>query len=240
MERRGGTPLGNLEKYALYGAAVVSLLFVIWLLIRNLRREMEARHFHAYLRRVGAEGERQLLHTLLHLPGYKKVLTNLYLPARRRGNLTEVDLVCITKRGVFVVESKNYAAWIYGTDTDKNWLATFPNGDEFQFYNPILQNEAHIHALMRVLETDMKEYFTSVIVFGERTVFKDVYLEYTDAVLTLPRRFRRTMKKLMRRSPIHMSREDVKAMYNRLVPYGNADKETVKAHLRQMQRDNQR
>lgn len=226
-----------LEKGTLYFALVVLLLFIIWILLRNLRREWEEKKFQTYLRRIGTEGERNLLHTLLHLPGYKKVMTNLYLPAKKKGNLTEIDLLLICKKGLFVIESKNYAAWIYGSENEKDWVATFPNGDSFTFYNPILQNQAHIHAIMRVLETDMREYFTSVLVFGDKTVFQDVHLYQTKAVFTRQAQFRRTMKRQMRKTPDYLDKEDIQAIYTRLSAYGNADRNTVKSHIRQMQRD---
>ena len=51
-------------------------------------------------------GEYQLYKVLERLEGNNKILTNLYIP-RSNGQLTEIDLIMINKKGIFVFESKD-------------------------------------------------------------------------------------------------------------------------------------
>ena len=54
----------------------------------------------------GCMGEYQLYKVLERLEENNKILTNLYIP-RSNGQLTEIDLIMINKKGIFVFESKD-------------------------------------------------------------------------------------------------------------------------------------
>ena len=65
---------------------------------------------------VGRRGEklteREL--NLVKLLGRKgQVLRNIYVP-KDNGETSEIDVVFITQKGIFVIESKNYSGWIFG------------------------------------------------------------------------------------------------------------------------------
>ena len=44
-----------------------------------------------------------------------KILFNLYIPTKN-GKTAEIDVLIISTRGLFVIESKNYSGWIFGRD----------------------------------------------------------------------------------------------------------------------------
>lgn len=94
----------------------------------------------------GSYGEFLSYKKLSTLPGYHKVLFNIYLP-NGKGQTTEIDVIFLHETGVYVIESKNYSGWIFGNEKDMNWMQTFPNGKKYPFYNPIKQNAGHIRAL---------------------------------------------------------------------------------------------
>ncbi len=76
---------------------------------------------------------------------------------------SEVDIVLITQKGVFVFESKNYSGWIFGDEKNKNWAVSLPNGEKNQFYNPIMQNKTHLKWMSNFVGEDIpfmegKEY----------------------------------------------------------------------------------
>ena len=76
--------------------------------------------------RVGKRGEALIAGKLglIDLFGHKgKVLRNVYLP-KDNGETSEIDLLFITKVGIFVIESKNYSGYIFGTDTNQKWTVT--------------------------------------------------------------------------------------------------------------------
>ncbi len=126
--------------------------------------------------RVGKLGEklteREL--KLVRLFGRKgKILKNIYLP-KEEGGTSEIDVVYITPKGIFVIESKNYSGWIFGDEKSAYWTASLPNGQKNRFYSPIKQNQTHIKWLNHYLEShgfqDVPMY--SLIVFSERCEIK--------------------------------------------------------------------
>lgn len=56
-----------------------------------------------------------------------KILRNIYVP-KDNGETSEIDLVYITQKGIFVFESKNYSGWIFGDGKSMYWTASLPNG----------------------------------------------------------------------------------------------------------------
>src|SRR5262245_44060178 len=65
---------------------------------------------------------------------------------------TEIDEVIVTPAGVFVVEKKDFSAWIYGNEKDEYWTAVYPNSEKHRFQNPIRQNYRHLKALESFLK----------------------------------------------------------------------------------------
>ncbi len=68
--------------------------------------------------RVGKIGEGKIAKDLgvLDLFGYKGYcLQNLYIP-RSDGNTSEIDVLYLTQKGLFVIESKNYSGFIFGSE----------------------------------------------------------------------------------------------------------------------------
>ena len=56
-----------------------------------------------------------------------KFLFNLYIP-KLNDETTEVDVVLIHPKGFFVIESKNYNGWIFGSEKNRYWTQTLPMG----------------------------------------------------------------------------------------------------------------
>ena len=63
-------------------------------------------------------------------------ITNKEEMSKEDGETSEVDLIFITQKGIFVFESKNYSGWIFGDEKSRNWTAMLPNKQKHQFYNP--------------------------------------------------------------------------------------------------------
>ena len=124
----------------------------------------------------GSQGEYLIWDSLQQLPGYKKFLFNCYLP-KRNGESTEVDLILLHESGIYVFESKNYSGWIFGTETQQYWTQSLPGrygqAHKVKFFNPILQNQAHLKWLGKYLGID-SNLFYSCIVFGDECTLKDI------------------------------------------------------------------
>ena len=83
--------------------------------------------------------------------------------------MTQIDHVVVSKYGVFVIETKNYSGWIFGSEKQKNWTQTIYK-KKTRFYNPILQNNTHIKALQYFLDMSMTMH--SIIVFSDAATLK--------------------------------------------------------------------
>lgn len=114
----------------------------------------------------GNWGEFKIYAKLESIKIKKHLMTNLYIPTEK-GHTTEVDLIMINQRGIFVFESKNYSGWIFGAENRKQWMQTFKNGIKNQFFNPIWQNKGHVKALMTASGLEDEAYYYSYIVFGD-------------------------------------------------------------------------
>ncbi len=121
---------------------------------------------------VGAYGEDLTVELLRrYVPGYFKIIRNLILPIG--DTATEIDILMIHEKGIFVFESKNYGGWIFGSKDDHKWTQTFRNGKKYKFYNPIKQNKTHCDAICEITKVP-KQYITSYVVFSERCSLKAV------------------------------------------------------------------
>ena len=102
--------------------------------------------------------------------GQKYILPNVYLNTCS-GTLTEIDLILITHKGLFVFESKNYSGKIYGSDHKLYWDVYYRR-KKYQIYNPVLQNRTHVNALLYKFPMLRAEDVYSFVVFGNRSVLK--------------------------------------------------------------------
>ena len=104
-----------------------------------------------------------------------KFLFNVYIP-KEDGETTEIDVLMINSKGLFVFESKNYSGWIFGNESQKNWYQTLPKGKgkshKEPFYNPIIQNRSHIKHLKALIGEQIPMH--SIIVFSERCTLKNI------------------------------------------------------------------
>ena len=108
-------------------------------------------------------------------------LFNIYIP-KGENETTEIDVLMIHAKGLFVFESKNYSGWIFGNEHQKNWYQTLPQGrgrsHKESFYNPIMQNKTHIKHLKALVGENIPTH--SIITFSERCTLKRVEVKSDD------------------------------------------------------------
>ena len=161
-----------------------------------------------------------------------KFLFNLYLP-KEDGETTEIDVLLITNRGLFVFESKNYSGWIFGDDKQKNWTQTLPSGKgrshKEYFYNPIFQNKGHISNLKRILGEEIPFY--SIITFSERCTLKKVP-EDTEFIKVIKRDdVLKTVANIYDNTQPTLTNEEIDEIYNKLKIYSQASNQIKKEHI---------
>lgn len=164
-----------------------------------------------------------------NLDGDFVVLKNLYLPMK--GKTTEIDLLLIHEKGIFVFESKNYSGWIFGSENQLKWTQCFKNGTKEQFYNPIKQNRTHIRALANLIQMP-EEVFASYIVFSERCELKKIPL-FVDGDVTILQRPQMLyyLRRRLQYAPILYSHNEIEQIAARLKPFTQVTREEKQQHI---------
>ena len=171
--------------------------FLMWLkgeepgIVKKLIHSGDKGHYGEYLTEYALE------HGGL---GEAAVFSNVIVP-RSSGptSTSEIDVVMLHEKGIFVIESKNYSGWIFGSADQRNWTVSFNSKAKERFYNPIKQNRSHVKALASWLALE-PEAFHSFIVFSERCELKKVPPDTADYVICrrhhLLSNIRRELKRL--------------------------------------------
>ena len=169
------------------------------------------------------------------LTGYRKVLCNLYVPYKNA--TTEIDIVMIHETGIYVLESKNFSGWIFGSANQKYWTQMLNKENKSRFYNPVMQNMTHITALANHLKIPAS-FMRSYIVFSERCELKKVP-ENTEKYVILKRNM--LLKKLIRETSsrkIVFSEDLINRMYNYLNKLSNPSEEVKNEHIENIRKKN--
>lgn len=116
--------------------------------------------------RLGELGVNLTLFAGLDAAVYKR-FSDVMLPHPKKG-WSQIDHVLVSPFGVFVLETKNYSGWIFGTAEDARWTASYAGGrSKKSFLNPLRQNQTHIQAVQNWLGLTSSETIGLVIFIGE-------------------------------------------------------------------------
>lgn len=175
--------------------------------------------------------------TYLNLRKYEregvKFLFNVYIP-KGDEQTTEIDVLMITKKGIFVFESKNYSGWIFGSENQKNWYQTLPVGrgrksSKEHFFNPIMQNRSHIKHLKTFMGEDIPMY--SVIVFSNRCTFKGVDRK-SDVEVIHRENVSSTVASICDKFATDcLTEAEINDIFEKLYPYSQVDAATKEKHI---------
>ena len=92
-------------------------------------------------------------------------LNNITLPLANGGS-TQIDHVIVSIHGIFVIETKHYKGWIFGSERQAQWTQTIM-GRKYKFQNPLRQNYLHIKTLSELLDLDMSHFHSMIVFIGE-------------------------------------------------------------------------
>lgn len=148
-----------------------------------------------------------------------KFLFNVLIP-KRNGETTEIDVILICSKGLFIFECKNFSGWIFGNELQKKWTQTLPLGrgrcQKEQFYNPIMQNSSHIRHLKNLIGKNLPMW--SIVVFSDRCVFKDVTI-ISDVRVINHYETEAVVACKCKQLPDVYRDEEINIIYNQLYPY---------------------
>lgn len=160
-----------------------------------------------------------------------KFLFNVYIP-KGNGETTEIDVLMICTKGIFVFESKNYGGWIFGSENQMNWYQTLPAGrgrtHKEHFYNPVMQNRSHIKHLRLFLGEQIP--MRSIIVFSDRCTLKNIQISNSDVCVINRYDLAHAVSTFFRNTEIDLINEaEISEIYNTLYPFTQVN-ESVKDH----------
>ncbi|MES2982897.1 MAG: nuclease-related domain-containing protein [Verrucomicrobiota bacterium] len=116
-------------------------------------------------------GEKMINRGLRNLdPTQYQLFHELYLPHPTEAGTTQIDHLVVSPFGIFVIETKNYRGWIFGSEKQREWTQQiYQNKKRFQ--NPLHQNKLHVKALMQFLDLP-EDHFLPVLIFIGNAEFK--------------------------------------------------------------------
>ena len=90
---------------------------------------------------------------------------------------TQIDHILVSPNTVFLIETKDMNGWVFGSPGDKHWTQSYAadhwsrktgiKSKHFKFYNPLLQNEGHAKALVKLGIVDRWRLRPIVIFVGD-------------------------------------------------------------------------
>lgn len=215
---------------------VLGILIISVIIIkRMMKRKAFQREQLRRLLQIGKQGEEDTIYQLSRVRGPKYILHNLYVPLNNGAGTTEIDMILIHKTGIFVIENKNYAGWIYGDESESRWLQVqTKDGKRWEklFYSPIRQNQNHIRNLKHFLEEafDWDIPYCSVIVFNDKAKLKRIRITSEELLVSESRKIKRRLHKKMRRMKRVFGKRQMAALYQRLAPLENPGKRVKRQH----------
>lgn len=136
------------------------LLFgaILFLIVRAFRMAIMGK---------GAYAEDKVAQRLAQLPEEYHVFNDVYI---RSGNRSvQIDHVVISRYGVFVIETKNYKGWVYGSANAEHWTQNI-YGHKYRLYNPTRQNASHVGALCNLFHITRDKAIPIIVFAGSATV----------------------------------------------------------------------
>ena len=123
---------------------------------------------------VGEYGEKKVEYILKKLdPNMYMVINDLML--KTANGSTQIDHVVVSAYGIFVIETKCYQGWIYGSEDAEYWTQNI-YGRKYQLFNPLRQNNSHIRAMRKLIGDQFKDVpIEPVVVFaGSATISENL------------------------------------------------------------------
>lgn len=184
----------------------------------------------------GLYGEFKIYKALSKLEGYKKFLFNCYV-YKDNGDLTEIDILFLHSSGLYVIESKNYGGWIFGTESHTNWTQTFPIGKgrskKIKFFNPIIQNKVHLKWLEYYL-SDSTPLLHSLIVFSDECTLKEINLTSFHHYVIQQKNLWSTIQYINKGVGPQLSVTQIDRLYNSLRPLTQRNQKIKTQHIEQI------
>lgn len=180
----------------------------------------------------GSWGEKCIAQLLRNRIADAAFFQNVYVPLNNK--TAELDLVMVSRSGIYIFESKAFGGKIYGHPDHMHWTQ-YLGGTKNSFYNPVKQNENHCRYLSRALQIPWNSTF-SFVVFENRTDLSKVFpLSGAHFVVCNRNHLLRTLKNILSARTSVFSEERLTQICNQLREWSCADSQTKQQHIQQVQ-----
>lgn len=156
------------------------------------------------------------------------VLSNVYIPYK--DHTSEIDILMLHPKGVYIFESKNYSGWIFGSANQTQWTQCLNKNTKNRFYNPVMQNATHVKAVCNYLGIPQNTT-RSFIVFSQHCELKNVPFDPNNYVITKQQYLLRDVCCDLANRNFIFSNEQINDMYQRLLPLVNVSADIKQAHI---------
>ncbi|MBD8071577.1 NERD domain-containing protein [Bacillus sp. PS06] len=175
----------------------------------------------------GLIGETKVSMMLAKLDKEKYSVKNDFMLYTKGRKTSQIDHVIISVYGIFVIETKNYKGWIFGSERNKYWTQTIYK-KKSNFYNPIHQNYGHIKAIQGFLENEDDAIFHSIIAFSPSATIKEMDVKSSNVQVVYTTDLLKTIQGYTK--PV-LTEQQVKRMVTRLSFVHKPDKNKRKEHV---------
>lgn len=153
------------------------VVFIVSILLLCAMLFFIVRAFRMVIMGKGAYAEDKVARRLAQLPEEYHVFNDVYIRSDNRS--VQIDHVVISRYGVFVIETKNYKGWVYGSANAEHWTQNI-YGRKYQLYNPTRQNASHVNALCNLFRITRDKAIPIIVFAGSATVrcSTDCYVVY--------------------------------------------------------------
>lgn len=180
----------------------------------------------------GYKGEFILYKKLIKIFGKEYVFTNLYLD-NVNTEKTEIDVIAISNKKIYVFEMKNYRGNVYGSEKDVHWTQVFNRFSKYKFYNPLRQNYAHTKALEKYLDVELTN-IEPVVVFSNSSKLRKINVNETNNIIQI-KDLTKFIKNSERKHQEIFNLDEKKKYSEKLILTENVSDEIKKEHIRQVQ-----
>ena len=201
---------------------VIAMVYFINLYTRNISNKV----LHTDLDKEaikGKIGESAVTNTLAKIQGNQKIINDIFI--NDNGKSRQIDHIFINPKGVFVIETKNFAGSIYGKETSNEWTQ-YLNNKPYKFKNPIFQNYAHKKIVSQVIGDEKN--VTAIVAFTDKCKLKVIGKRN-------PVMYVSQLKNFIENQSIALSDSKIEEYYHEIMENRITDEETIKNHKSNVQ-----
>ena len=130
--------------------------------------------------------------TLRHLPGKIHIMNDAYFYERNQDKPFQIDHLLICRKGIVVIETKNWSGTLYGDKKRDKWVLYDIGRNKHEVYSPMRQNERHMEKLSALLGNEFPIH--SLVIFTSEQIRLKVEAEIRE--VTTLQQLEETIKRL--------------------------------------------